>query len=503
MTCEQTITIDCEKDFGDAPAGYPTEEADDGARHIVGSGLTLGSIVDADSDGVTTPDAEGDDGDGTDDEDGVTFTVLIPGEDATITATVTGDGGVLQGWVDFNGDGDWDDPGEQILTDEAVVDGVNVFMISVPADAVVGDTGVRFRLSTESGLEPTGLAPNGEVEDYIASIRTATAGVVAQVICDHTDNGQLDDSEFGIAGLTVQLINAATQVVDSAVTDGDGLVAFDVPPLGDYTIRVVDGVGTVVEGKAVATNYVNPASITVDDPQGAYEADFGYISTMAPAYAIDGFVFQDINNNQFMDENMTGAAVEGIQILLLQNNVEIDSTFSNQDGYYVFPDLTPGSYKLAVNVNGVIQILEAYAISNLTDGEGNSATGAVVKLGEDTTTMVNVELVQNCMGERVDFGFILQPTAVTMGEITAVAVSSGIEVQWETGVEIQNLGFYVYRSDSVNGEKVLIGDFVVADGSESFYSLLDANPLSGPAYYWVEDIDWDINRTMNGPALVE
>ena len=78
-----------------------------------------------------------------------------------------------------------------------------------------------------------------------------------------------------------------------------------------------------------------------------------------------------------------------------------------------------------------------------------------------------------------------------------------MEIQWETGVEMQNLGFFVYRSDSIEGEKIQVGDFILADGSESVYSIVDQNPLAGEAYYWVEDIDSSLVRTMHGPAQVE
>ena len=126
---------------------------------------------------------------------------------------------------------------------------------------------------------------------------------------------------------------------------------------------------------------------------------------------------------------MEGAGVEGVEIRLLQDDVEIDSTFSNEEGYYIFANLAPGSYKLAIDVNGAVQILEAFAISNLTDGQGGSATGATIDLGQDTSTMVSVELTQNCMGEMVNFGFVVQPTAVTMGDISATLVS---EEEWRS-----------------------------------------------------------------------
>ena len=106
---------------------------------------------------------------------------------------------------------------------------------------------------------------------------------MVQVICDHTDNGQLDENEFGIAGLTVELVDAGDQVVQSQVTDDSGFISFDTPAVGNYTVRVVDGEGTVVEGKVVAANYTNPAVLIVDDPLGSYNVDFGYISTMTPA----------------------------------------------------------------------------------------------------------------------------------------------------------------------------------------------------------------------------
>ena len=74
-------------------------------------------------------------------------------------------------------------------------------------------------------------------------------------------------------------------------------------------------------------------------------------------------------------------------------------------------------------------------------------------------------------------------------------------MEWKTGVEEQNLGFYVYRSIE-GGERETVGDFVPASGhSEAYYSVLDEDaPTGGVFEYWLEDIDWDINRTMHGPV---
>ena len=67
--------------------------ANDGARHILGSGLFLGAGVDGEADGQPDAGALGDNNAG-DDEDGVTFAALQAGTNAsvTVTAAVPGTG---------------------------------------------------------------------------------------------------------------------------------------------------------------------------------------------------------------------------------------------------------------------------------------------------------------------------------------------------------------------------------------------------------------------------
>ena len=160
-----------EADFGDAPdPTYPTLRASAGAGHLVGSGLFLGVSVDSELDGQPTAGADGDDTGGSDDEDGVLFTSgLGVGLDATVDVNSTG-AGFLNVWIDFNGDGDWTDTGEQIFTDQTVVAGINSMSFPVPVGATLGTSYARFRLDTNGGLAPNGYATDGEVEDYMVEI---------------------------------------------------------------------------------------------------------------------------------------------------------------------------------------------------------------------------------------------------------------------------------------------------------------------------------------------
>ncbi|MBI1315204.1 hypothetical protein GC176_28265 [bacterium] len=164
-------------DYGDAPdPAYPTLAANNGANHVIDGKHFLGQRVDAESNGQPNAFATGDDladpafSIRSDDEDGVLFLdPLVTGQTADITvegSRLATQQMLLSGWIDWNGNGDWSDAGDQVFTDVAINPGSNSLSINVPAGATTGVTYARFRVSTQSGLSFTGSAPNGEVEDY-------------------------------------------------------------------------------------------------------------------------------------------------------------------------------------------------------------------------------------------------------------------------------------------------------------------------------------------------
>jgi|GEM_PF-498183 len=170
-------------DFGDAPdPTYPSRVQSDGARHIIVDGFHLGWGVTRDRN--APPVGEEDEYD-----DGVIFQYgheirvetdpARPQEQYLVRVYVSvpedwptgpnGEVGYLNAWIDFNQDGDWDDPGDQIFANVPVVAGWNNLYFLVPYDAQFGWTWSRFRLSSDP-LPSTGgylgEALDGEVEDY-------------------------------------------------------------------------------------------------------------------------------------------------------------------------------------------------------------------------------------------------------------------------------------------------------------------------------------------------
>ena len=209
-------------DYSDAPT---TGTSYGSPGHAVVSGVHLGTLIDAESSGFDTVGADGDDTDGSDDEDGVTIPTLTQGETATITVTVAGAGGFLQGWIDFDGNGSFD-ADEQIATDlqdgggldTDATAGVIAFDVAVPVTAVTTQTYTRFRWSTTAGLNATDLIGDGEVEDDTLTIEVAPAPFA----CDNsiyqladTPNTLLRRVTFSASGASFTDLGSAGMQVDA------------------------------------------------------------------------------------------------------------------------------------------------------------------------------------------------------------------------------------------------------------------------------------------------
>ncbi len=201
-------------DFGDLYDsyywnGYHTTLGNGGACHVIVPGMFLGDLPpDADGDGQPTLHADGDDINGADDEDGFVPAAFHPvaGQLTNMMVKVTTPvttGATLYGFVDWNYDGDFDDPGERssIEVGAGVSGAIVALPWNVPADAIM-DTmlNVRLRLSSDVGLGVGGLASDGEVEDYRVVIESGG-----------WDFGDLPDAVEGSAPGVVSNLNTVSQ----------------------------------------------------------------------------------------------------------------------------------------------------------------------------------------------------------------------------------------------------------------------------------------------------
>lgn len=161
-------------DFGDAPEpAYPTLLASNGARHVLLPGVFLGFAADAEPDGQPSSGANGDDAASANDDDGIhLLSPLRVGQPANVEV-IASTNGLLNAWIDFQPGSGWNQPGEQVFTNQTLDAGTNVLTFIVPVDASTGTAFARFRFSTAPNVSFTGLAPDGEVEDYALTIARA------------------------------------------------------------------------------------------------------------------------------------------------------------------------------------------------------------------------------------------------------------------------------------------------------------------------------------------
>ena len=102
-------------------------------------------------------------------------------------------------------------------------------------------------------------------------------------------------------------------------------------------------------------------------------------------------------------------------------------------------------------------------------------------------------------------------TAIKLTSFTVSAYADGVALQWQTGYEVDNLGFHVYREeggqrlrltpDLVAGSALLVG---ARTRLKAGYSYRWWDPEGGlRARYWLEEIDLNGSRTWHGPASPE
>ena len=98
------------------------------------------------------------------------------------------------------------------------------------------------------------------------------------------------------------------------------------------------------------------------------------------------------------------------------------------------------------------------------------------------------------------------PTAVHVAEFSAQVEGDHVRLTWTTASEMTNLGFNLYRGATPAEPDVQLNSALIvsqAPGTTGgfIYTWEDhATLLSGPIYYWLEDVDFSQTATRHGPV---
>ncbi|RLC95258.1 MAG: hypothetical protein DRI77_10220, partial [Chloroflexi bacterium] len=161
-----------------------------------------------------------------------------------------GSNGYLNGWIDFDGDGLLDTvnvtaidgvPTVSTMNDILMVTGVHTFTIGVPDVPISSSVYSRFRFTsydTNGALSYTGLAADGEVEDYVLMSlgnfvwhdNGSGSGV--------RNDGALNGSESGIPGVELELYRYDDLATPITTTTSDASGYYNFTGLTPYTYVV-------------------------------------------------------------------------------------------------------------------------------------------------------------------------------------------------------------------------------------------------------------------------
>ena len=186
--CELGLT----SDYGDAPDSYFTLAASNGPAHIRDTNLYLGTAgsgdPDIEQDGQPNTAATGDDADANGDDeasiDPLTDFALLTSASTSFTLNVdtfnnTTNNANLVGWIDFDLSGTFDN--DEVATVLVPSTGADVSVLTwstIPIDVLNGSSYIRLRITTDTSIAtgtastslPTGMATDGEVEDYAITL---------------------------------------------------------------------------------------------------------------------------------------------------------------------------------------------------------------------------------------------------------------------------------------------------------------------------------------------
>ncbi|WP_210219511.1 IPTL-CTERM sorting domain-containing protein [Thiothrix unzii] len=183
-----------------------------------------------------------------------------------------------------------------------------------------------------------------------AGVQPAT--VTGRVWTDsNTANGVEDAPETGVIGVSVSLINTATQAVVATTTTGaDGVYTFTGVLPGSYQVQVQEpaNMGFVEQDKG--GDDVKDSDVGVEDGKShtfnvASGTTVSDVDAGIAAGALGDRVWLDLNGNNLQDSGEPGVANVVVN-LLDSKGATVDTQTTDANGFYNFAAVQPGDYSV-------------------------------------------------------------------------------------------------------------------------------------------------------------
>jgi uncharacterized repeat protein (TIGR01451 family) len=403
----------------------------------------------------------------------------------------------------------------------------------------------------DGNADPDGLDNGLNLGQNFAYQAAAPLGTVGSLVWDDRDGDGLYepngndgnpattfDNEIGIGGVTLELyhdadgdgrLDAGEALMATTTTAADGSYSFTNLPVNDgsgtmnYLLHISDE-AQILRGRwhsLGAPNVDNNSqldafafSLSPASPV-ANQADFGYFIDGA---AVGNRVWRDVDADGVQDSVETG--LPGVELVLTitfpDGSTEVLRTTSDSNGFYSFGNLlldedfnTTGGglvYTISTVVSPYIPSPVGTSGNPWTDSNDRSGTAATVQRGEILMVLQDPP-TNEPLGASFDFGFRENPTAIDLASFSAEYASRRVVVSWQTLLELDAIGFNLYRSTSPDGEWLQLNDELILSQvpggfGGAFYEFVDTEVQPGVTYYyWLVFIDTS-GETTYGPVAV-
>jgi|GEM_PF-819741 len=301
-------------------------------------------------------------------------------------------------WVDWNQNGDFNDPGESLVADGGPVTFTST--ITPPASAVIGLTRMRVRVKYKLGtLSPCGNAAWGEVEDYSINVMLQQSIITGTISPTTLCSGTSVDVPYTIVGIfssgnifTAQLSDASGSFaspldIGVLVSTTSGIISGTIPlglPTGAaYRIRVVSS-SPVVTGSDNGVDLSISSSLQwTGDINENWNNAGNWACFSIPDLTTDVQI-PDVTNQPILSSGAVGSVKNiiidnGASLTVTGNTIQIAGTITNNGTFTA--------------TSGTIEMIGASAQSISTDNfTGNTIQNLKISNPSGVTLLGNLSI---------------------------------------------------------------------------------------------------------------
>lgn len=341
--------------------------------------------------------------------------------------------------------------------------------------------GVVAGVITLTGVELTSPIRSSSANTSTLVTPACTTGTACVAVSSSPTDFVLDT--LAIAGGMTATTPAAQTSAWNVASGGGGQ---DVKGVASYRTGTA---GTVTMSETTTATAWTIGAISIK----AFQADMSITKTGTPDPVLQGanvtYTLTVTNNGPENATNVTVLDTLPTQVTYVANSATSTQGTCSSVGSAI-------SCSVGAMNSGAVVTVTIVATANTPSLATN--TGVVFALTPDADLVNNTATFDST---------IEYPNAVSLNSFEATQSPKGALLSWNSGGELHNLGFDVYRD--VNGQKVKLNPSLIAGSAllmrdtvqqhaAKTYQWIDKSPTAG-GLYWLEDVDLNGTRTLHGP----